>query len=106
VSHLVAQHGDAGHGGVRTYELDNEPALWNSTHRDVHPQGVTYDELWQKSRDTAAAVKVADSGARVAGPGDWGWCAYFYSAADPGGCSDGGDRQARSDLPSAAWNLP
>ena len=24
-------------GGVRFYALDNEPNLWNSTHRDVHP---------------------------------------------------------------------
>jgi hypothetical protein len=105
VAHLVAQHGSAATGGVKTYELDNEPALWNSTHRDVHPQAVTYDELWQKSRDTAAAVKAADSGAQVAGPGDWGWCAYFYSPADPGGCSEGADRQAHGDLPIAAWYL-
>ncbi|MFL6240871.1 MAG: glycoside hydrolase family 44 protein [Actinomycetes bacterium] len=105
VSHLVSQHGSAAGGGVRTYELDNEPSLWNSTHRDVHPAALTYDELWQKSRDTAVGVKAADSAAQVAGPGDWGWCAYFFSAADPGGCSDGADRQAHSDLPMAAWYL-
>ena len=105
VAHLVSAHGTAAAGGVRTYELDNEPALWNSTHRDVHPQAVTYDELWQKSRDTATAVKAADSGAQVAGPGDWGWCAYFYSPADPGGCSEGSDRQAHGDLPITAWVL-
>jgi hypothetical protein len=105
VTHFVTAYGDSAHGGVQNYELDNEPALWNSTHRDVHPNAVTYDELWQKSRDTAAAVKAADSTAHVAGPGDWGWCAYFYSPADPGGCSEGSDRQAHGDLPIAAWYL-
>ena len=105
VKHMVAVFGRAGHGGVRAYELDNEPTLWNSTHRDVHPNPLTYSELWRKSRDTAAAIKAGDPGARVDGPGDWGWCAYFYSAADPGGCSDGSDRKAHGDQPMAAWYL-
>jgi hypothetical protein len=105
VSHLVTQHGNAASGGVATYELDNEPALWNSTHRDVHPTPVTYNELWTKSRDTALAIKNADDGAQVAGPGDWGWCAYFFSPADPGGCSDGSDRQAHGGIDIAPWLL-
>ena len=37
VRHLVSSYGKAAHGGVRFYGLDNEPDLWNSTHRDVHP---------------------------------------------------------------------
>ena len=37
VSHLVSQFGPARKGGVRIYELDNEPVLWSITHRDVHP---------------------------------------------------------------------
>ncbi|MDX6286847.1 MAG: hypothetical protein QOG53_2332 [Frankiales bacterium] len=105
VAHLVTQHGSAAAGGVATYELDNEPALWNSTHRDVHPAAVTYNELWTKSRDTAIAIKNADAGAQVAGPGDWGWCAYFFSPADPGGCSDGPDRQAHGGKDIAPWLL-
>ena len=105
VRRLVSLFGPARHGGVRTYELDNEPALWNSTHRDVHPKPVTYNELWRRSSATAAAVKAADRHARVAGPGDWGWCAYFYSAADPDGCSDGPDRKSHHDLAIAAWYL-
>lgn len=105
VSHLVQAHGDAAHGGVRSYEIDNEPALWNSTHVDVHPNPLTYDELWQKSSATALAIKTADASATVDGPGDWGWCAYFYAPDDPGGCGDGPDRQAHGDLPLAAWYL-
>lgn len=102
VAHLVATHGE---DGVRTYELDNEPALWNSTHRDVHPDAATYDELRTKSVATATAVKAADADAEVAGPGDWGWCTYFFSPADSGGCGDGPDRQAHGDTPFAAWYL-
>ncbi len=105
VNHLVAAHGSASHGGVRFYELDNEPALWNSTHRDVHPKPLTYDELARRSIATAAAVKAADRNALVLGPSDWGWCAYFFSAADPDGCSDGPDRRAHGDVPIVPWYL-
>ena len=103
VSSLVGRYGTAAKGGVRYYSLDNEPALWNSTHRDVHPAAVTYDELAAKSTATAAAVKAADPSALVLGPGDWGWCAWFYSAAD--GCSPGADRAAHGGLDLAPWYL-
>jgi hypothetical protein len=103
VRHLVAVHGRAAHGGVRSYELDNEPSLWNSTHRDVHPSALTYDELWTKSLATARAIKAADPGATVMGPVEWGWCAYFFSAAD--GCADGPDRRAHGDTALVPWYL-
>ncbi len=105
VQQLVNTYGTAAHGGVPIYQLDNEPALWNSTHRDVHPAPVTYDELMSRTIAYARAVKAADPTAAVLGPGDWGWCAYFYSAADPGGCSDGQDRQAHGDQAFAPWYL-
>jgi hypothetical protein len=103
MAHLAARTGSAGNGGVRLYELDNEPALWNSTHRDVHPQPLTYDEQWQRTRDYAAAIKAQAPDALVVGPSDWGWCAYFYSAAD--GCSAGADAQAHGNLPLLDWLL-
>ena len=68
--------------GKRIYALDNEPALWSSTHRDVHPARLTYDELWTKMRDTALAVHAADATAELAGPAEWGWPNYFCSDAD------------------------
>lgn len=105
VRHLVETFGRAKKGGVSTYELDNEPALWSSTHRDVHPKAVTYAELWSRSKATATAVKQADPSAAVAGPSDWGWCAYFFSPADPDGCSPGSDRKSHGNLPIAAWYL-
>ena len=45
VAHLVSLYGTAANGGVPFYDLDNEPVLWDSSHRDVHPNPLTYDEL-------------------------------------------------------------
>lgn len=103
MAHLASRYGTAAQGGIRLYALDNEPALWNSSHRDVHPNPLTYDELWQKTRDTAAAIKAQDPNAQVLGPVSWGWCEYFYSAAD--GCSPGADMQAHGGLALTDWYL-
>ncbi len=82
VRKLKSLYGPAQKGGVRFYELGNEPGLWNSTHRDMHPAPETYDELWQKTRDYGAAVRAADPSARILGFSEWGWPNYFCSAAD------------------------
>ena len=104
MDHLAAQFGTAGNGGIRWYALDNEPALWNSTHRDVHPQPLTFDELWTRTRDYAAAIKAKDPAAVVFGPVSWGWCEYFYSAAD--GCSpNGADFVSHGSVPLTQWYL-
>jgi len=104
MDHLAAQFGTAGNGGIRWYALDNEPALWNSTHRDVHPEPLTFDELWTRTRDTAAAIKAKDPAAVVFGPVSWGWCEYFYSAADD--CSPNGvDFIAHGSVPLTQWYL-
>lgn len=103
INHLVAKYGTAANGGVAYYALDNEPMLWGSTHRDVHPQAVTYDELRDRSYQYGAAIKAADPSAKTFGPVEWGWCAYFYSGAD--NCSPGADYQAHGSTPFAAWYL-
>ena len=91
---------------VQTYILDNEPALWNSTHRDVHPDPVTYDELMARTLAYGAAVRAADSEAVIAGPAEWGWPAWFYSAADAvAGFQRHPDRRAHDDLPLLPWYL-
>src|SRR5450755_4354777 len=105
VAHLVSKFGTAASGGVKSYEIDNEPTLWSSTHVDVHPAPLSYSELWTKSLAAAQGVKTADPTATVDGPGDWGWCAYFYAADDPGGCGPGPDKTAHGNLPLAAWYL-
>lgn len=104
MDHLASRFGTAGNGGIRWFALDNEPALWDSTHRDVHPQPLTYDELWTRTRDYAAAIKAKDPAAVVFGPVSWGWCEYFYSAAD--NCSpSGADHVAHGSVPLTQWYL-
>lgn len=104
MDHLAARFGTAGSGGIRYFALDNETALWNSTHRDVHPQPLTYDELWTRTRDVAAAIKAKDPAAVVFGPVSWGWCEYFWSAAD--NCSpNGADFLAHGSVPLTQWYL-
>jgi hypothetical protein len=71
-----------GRSSVLMYILDNEPGLWNETHRDVHNRPLTYDELFDKTVAYATAVRKAAPDALIAGPAEWGWSAYFYSALD------------------------
>jgi len=103
ISHLVGRYGTASNGGVAYYSLDNEPMLWNSSHRDIHPQPVSYDEIRDRTWQYAPAVKAADPTAKTLGPVLWGWCAYFYSAKD--GCSIGNDYQSHGNTPFVAWYL-
>ena len=104
INHLVATYGTAASGGVAFYNLDNEPMLWNSTHRDVHPNPTTFDEMKTRTEAYAAAVKAADPGAKTLGPAEWGWCGYFFSALD--GCTpDGPDRAAHGGMDFVPWYL-
>lgn len=103
IAHLQAIYGNAAGGGVRYYALDNEVMLWNSTHRDVHPDPTTYDETWNKALAYGSAIKQQDPAALVTGPVTWGYCDLFGSAAD--GCVNGSDRAAHGGMPFVAWYL-
>ncbi|HKQ50951.1 MAG TPA: glycoside hydrolase family 44 protein, partial [Pyrinomonadaceae bacterium] len=82
VQHLVGRWGTAAGGGLRFYLLDNEPSIWHSTHRDVHPTGATMEEIRDKIFDYAAKIKAVDSSAVVVGPEEWGWSGYLLSGYD------------------------
>jgi Glycoside hydrolase family 44 len=91
---------------VSGYILDNEPSLWNSTHRDVHPDPATYDELLEKTISYATAIRRADPEAKIAGPAEWGWLAYQYSAKDvAAGVQLRPDRRFHNDEPLIPWYL-
>ncbi len=91
---------------VHMYILDNEPMLWHDTHRDVHPNPVTYDELLEKTIAYGSAVRKAAPQALIAGPAEWGWPAYGYSAADAkAGFNLKPDRRAHGDVPLIEWYL-
>ncbi|MFC6084515.1 glycoside hydrolase family 44 protein [Sphaerisporangium aureirubrum] len=109
--HLTRTYGTAARGGVKFYNLDNEPDIWHSTHRDVHPLGASAAELRDQAYKIAAAVKTADPGAQTLGPVGWGWTSWDYSGLDQETCSRTGcwgdppDRAARDGLPFTAWYL-
>jgi hypothetical protein len=112
VTSLVHQYGPASSTGVRLYELGNEPSLWSYTHSDIHPKPETATELWQKSQALATAVKSADPSSRVLGFSEWGWPAYFCTAADTvgngcdqNGCTTSPDCANHGHLPMAEWLL-
>jgi hypothetical protein len=95
-----------GNRAVDLYILDNEPSLWNETHRDVRPEPLGYDELLDRTVRYAAAVKEADPEALIAGPAEWGWTNYFYSAIDrSAGTTLRPDRRAHGDVPLIPWYL-
>lgn len=86
--------------------LDNEPMLWNDTHRDVHPQATSYEELLERTVDYGTAVRKAAPKALIAGPALWGWPAYFHSAKDSAfGLRLRPDRRAHGDEPLITWYL-
>jgi hypothetical protein len=91
---------------VHSYILDNEPCLWNSTHRDVHPEPLGYDELLERTVKYGSAIRNADPQAVIAGPAEWGWSNYFWSAKDAkAGFSQKPDRRAHGDVPLLDWYL-
>ena len=104
INHLIGNYGTAADGGVMFYNLDNEPMLWPFTHTDIHPELTTFDEIRDRTYEYAAAIKAADPGAQTLGPVVWGWCAYFYSAADE--CSpSGADYQSHGEVYFVEWYL-
>jgi hypothetical protein len=82
MQHLTTRWGTADNGGLRYYLLDNEPSIWFSTHRDVHPTGPTMDEIRDKIVDYAAKIKANDASALVIAPEEWGWNGYLLSGYD------------------------
>ncbi len=95
-----------GQRSVSQYILDNEPGIWNATHRDVHPDPVTYDELVDRTIAYGTAIRRADPQAVIAGPAEWGWPNYLYSAKDmKEGHRAKPDRRAHGDLPILAYYL-
>ncbi|MDE3164624.1 MAG: hypothetical protein KGN36_02375, partial [Acidobacteriota bacterium] len=112
VRSVVARYGPGNQGGVAIWALDNEPIWWDSTHRDIHPDPYTYDELLAVDTAYAAAVKRADPTALVSGPVSDNWASLWFSKKDiVSGWARGNywsnpvDRNAHGGVPLAAWYL-
>jgi Glycoside hydrolase family 44 len=83
VQHFVNTFGPASAStGIKYYILDNEPSIWHSTHRDVHPIPADYAEVYNKIVAYAGAIRAADPTAKIVGPEEWGWWAMYFSGYD------------------------
>jgi hypothetical protein len=102
---IVAADRRSGRRSVDEYILDNEPNLWNTTHRDIRSTPLTYDELVDRTVAYGQAVRAADPGAVIAGPAEWGWMNYLYSAKDAENDFAKTDRKAHGDVPLIEYYL-
>jgi hypothetical protein len=98
IKHLISVHSNAAQGGVQFYQMDNEPSGWGNTHRDIHPNPLSYDELRDRTYQYASMVKATDSTAKILGPSDFGWAVYVDSLVK-------GDRDAHGGVWFAEWYL-
>ena len=103
VHHLTGRFGD----DVRYYAMDNEPDLWSTTHTDVHPARMGYDDMLANFEEYAAAVRAQAPGARILGPDVSGWTGYLYSDLDRGGddFATHADRAGHGGQPFLPWWL-
>ena len=84
INFLINRFGRSNSGGINGYSLDNEPALWSSTHPRIHPEKTTVAEILEKTISLASVVKDLDPDAEVFGPVLYGLAAYsnFQDAPD------------------------
>ena len=70
-----------GSGTPHFYDMDNEIDIWQGTHRDIHPNATTYQELRDIFLTESRALKGWDSQAVRLGPVSCCWFFYWRSAA-------------------------
>jgi hypothetical protein len=104
INHLVTTFGAR---SIKYLAMDNEPDLWSSTHTDVHPVRMSYNDMLQTFEEYATAVKGVAPSALILGPDVSGWTGYWYSDLDRG--SDNfathADRRAHADQAFLPWWL-
>jgi len=113
IAEVLKRYGPSNQGGIAIWSLDNEPIWWDSTHRDIHANPNTYDELFNADLQYAQAIKQADPTALVGGPVNDNWASLWESKADiVAGWNSGGswysnpvDRNAHGGTPLLAWYL-
>ena len=61
--------------------LDNEYEIWSGTHRDWHPNPMSYDELWSVFTNYAPMVRTESPESQILAPVSCCWYFYWNSAA-------------------------
>lgn len=77
VNFLVSNFKGASEGGVKFYDLDNEPAIWPSTHPRIHPNKTTYWEMRNKTEIAADNILRVDPTAIILGGVCYGWSGFM-----------------------------
>lgn len=69
------------------FSMDNEPDLWSSTHAEIHPNGVGYDELVNRNITFASMVKSLAPNAKTTGFVSYGFLGFvnLQNAPDASG---------------------
>jgi len=65
------------------FSLDNEPDLWHSTHPEVHPEQVGYQELVDRNVEYATAIRSVWPEAEIAGFASYGYMGYLNLGGNP-----------------------
>ena len=73
LSWLINKYGIANDGGIKYYEIDNEPELWDHTHEYIWPEKVTPEELASINNTYARMVRRMDPSAKILGYVGFGW---------------------------------
>lgn len=107
LSHIIGKWGlSTTTTGVKYYILDNEPSLWSSTHRDIHPNPETYEEEYNDIVSYASAIRAADPNAKIIAPEEWVWWAMFESGLDQkNGTGAGSDYATHNNTYYYPWLL-
>ncbi|CAN5402813.1 glycoside hydrolase family 44 protein [soil metagenome] len=69
------------------FSLDNEPDLWNGTHKRIHPGPLSYAEIIGNNIEYASMIKANAPDSLVFGPANYGWQGLrtFQGAPDGNG---------------------
>ncbi len=86
------------------YDMDNEPEIWNGTHRDVHPNPTGYDEIANLYEAEATNLKAWDPAAVRFGPVFCCWW-YYWNGANGGGNGIPSDKSAHGGVDFLPWWL-
>ena len=83
VNFLVKHLGASTAGGIKFYDLDNEPGAWQTTHAEVHNYPVSYIEVSSKAITVAQQTTAIDPGAQLLGPVGYGWGDFINLSSAP-----------------------
>ncbi len=83
VNYVVQKIGSSTSGGIKFWDLDNEPGVWPGTHKEVHNYPVSYIEVLSKGITAATQTKAIDPGAQILGPVAYAWGDFMSLGGAP-----------------------